>query len=242
MVSPAQLPATLRPAKWLAECIGTFTLVLIGCGAVLVGTRLPGSVPPLGVALAFGGVVATVIYSVGHISGAHLNPAVSLAFAALGRLRVAELCAYVVAQLVGACAAAYLLGFLVAELDPVAALGVTRAAEGVSLPALFVIEFVITALLMFVIAAVATDNRAVGELAGIAIGLWVFLAALVAGPLTGASMNPARSVGPALVAGHLEALWVYVAAPCLGAVVGAMLYRAIRCDAQVPPADGGACC
>jgi aquaporin NIP len=205
-----------------AEALGTFALVFFGAGAIMVAAD-GGAFGQLGIGLAFGLVIAAMVYALGHISGAHLNPAVSFAFA-LGRHFPWRLvCAYWVAQCLGATAAALLLR---ASLGDVANVGATTpsGSDGQS----FLWEIVLTFFLMLVIMAVATDTRAVGEAAAIAIGGTVALGALVGGPVSGASMNPARSLGPALAAGELGALWIYLLAPLLGAALGAVAYQLLR--------------
>jgi MIP family channel proteins len=202
----------------IAEFIGTFVLVFAGCGAIAVGT-----LSPAGVAVVFGLAVAVMIYAVGHLSGAHLNPAVSIGFAIGGHFAWARTVGYVLAQLAGAVVAA---ASLRAALGPTALLGVTQPA-GSQMQAL-AFEFVLTFVLMFVITAVATDARAVGEAAALAIGAAVALGALVGGPVSGASMNPARSFGPALVAGDFGSFWVYVVGPIAGSIAAATVYRYLR--------------
>ena len=200
-----------------AEFLGTFALVFFGCGAIANG------LPPTSVALAFGLVIAVMIYALGHISGAHFNPAVSIGFAIGRHLPWSKVAAYAAAQVVGATAAALVLR---ATLGPNADLGVTQPA-GSDLQS-FVWEVILTFFLMVVITAVATDIRAVGQAAALAIGGTVALGALVGGPISGASMNPARSIGPAVVSGDLAHLWIYIAAPIVGAVLGALAYRSLR--------------
>jgi MIP family channel proteins len=207
-----------------AELVGTFALVFAGCGAVMVEAKT-GALGHVGVAITFGLVIMAMIYAVGHISGAHLNPAVSLAFALNRHFPWTKLLGYWAAQLAGAFAAAALLR---ASLGNIAHVGATlpSGSERQS----FLWEVVLTFFLMFVIMAVATDTRAVGEAAAIAIGATVGLDAMFGGPISGASMNPARSIGPAFVSGDLHALWVYVAAPLVGAALGAAIYRFLRGD------------
>ena len=212
--------------KLLAEAVGTFALVFAGCGAVGVDALSGGAIGHIGVCAVFGLVVGVMIYATGHISGAHFNPAVTLAFASLGRHPWREVPAYIGAQVVAAIAASALLLVLLGS-----APGVTTYAGGLGQAA--GIEVVLTFFLMFVITAVATDEKASGHLAGVAIGGTVALGALVGGPLTGASMNPARSLGPALVAGELGQLPLYLLAPILGAVAGAWTYRACRSSTTV---------
>jgi aquaporin NIP len=207
-----------------AEAIGVFALVFAGCGAIVTEAEHPGSLGVVGIALVFGLVVMAMVYATGHLSGAHLNPAVTLAFVLSRHFPGREALAYVAAQLLGALAAAALLA-AVWPSQP-AALGTTMPTVGVG--SAFVYEVVLTAFLMFVIMAVATDTRAVGAGAAIAIGGTVGLDALFGGPVTGASMNPARSLGPALVTGNLQDLWLYLTAPVLGAAIGALAYQAIR--------------
>jgi aquaporin NIP len=205
-----------------AEALGTFTLVFGGAGAIMVDSKT-GALGNVGVALAFGLAIMTMVYALGQVSGAHFNPAVSLAFALTRGFPGSRVPAYWAAQVSGALAAAFVLR---ASLGDVAEVGATEpsGSDGQA----FLWEVVLTFLLMLVIAAVATDSRAVGEPAAIAIGGTVALGALVGGPVSGASMNPARSLGPAVAAGELEALWIYLAAPLLGASLGALAYRVIR--------------
>jgi len=187
------------------------------------------------VLLAFGLVIAVMVYALGHISGAHFNPAVSIAFALGRHAPWPRTAAYVVAQVIGATAGAIALR---ATLGSDADLGVTHPA-GSDLQS-FVWEAILTFVLMLVITAVATDVRAVGQAAALAIGGTVALGSLVGGPVSGASMNPARSIGPAIVAGDLVGLWIYIAAPIAGAVAGVLVYGRLRLrPAAEPPRDPG---
>ncbi|MBL8843910.1 MAG: aquaporin [Planctomycetes bacterium] len=206
-----------------AEAFGTFCLVAAGTGAIVVDGATGGAIGHLGIALAFGLVVVAMIEAVGDRSGAHLNPAVSLGFACAGRFPWREVAPYAAGQLVGALAASALLR-LAFPAD--ATLGATLPAFGHA--ASLAIELLITFLLMVVILSVAHGAKERGTSSALAIGSFVFLAALIAGPLTGASMNPARSLGPALVTGRLEAAWLYVAAPCIGALLAAPCCRWLR--------------
>ena len=205
---------------YLAEFIGTFALVFFGCGAIADG------LPPTAVALAFGLAIAVMVYALGHISGAHFNPAVSIGFAIGGHLRWRCAVTYAGAQVTGAIAGAFLLHLTLA---PGARLGVTQPG-GSDLQA-FAWESVLTFFLMLVITAVATDERAVGNAAALAIGGTVALGALVGGSISGASMNPARSLGPALVSGELGSLWIYLSAPILGSTAATLVYRYLRAPA-----------
>ena len=202
-----------------AECIGTFGLVFIAAGAAMVDEVSGGSLGLVGNALASGLVVAAMVYATGHISGAHINPAVTLAFALVRRISLRDAGVYWAAQMVGAVLAASVLRLLLGKvgimgghaitIDPVQAVGV---------------EIVLTFLLMFVIMAVATDKRAVGRAAALAIGATVTFDILVGGPLTGGSMNPARTTGPAILAVNWQDLWVYWVGPPVGAALAAFLY------------------
>ena len=205
-----------------AEAIGTFTLVFAGAGAVMVNAKTH-ALGQVGIAITFGLVIAAMIYAVGHISGAHLNPAVSFAFALTRHFPWTRVGAYWAAQLAGALAAAVLLRALLGDVGNVGAT-LPSGSDGQS----FVWEIVLTFFLMFVVVAVATDTRAVGEAAALAIGGTVGLDAMFGGPISGASMNPARSLGPGLVAGELSTLWIYLVAPPLGAALGALAYQLIR--------------
>ena len=205
-----------------AEALGTFALVFFGAGAIMVETDTE-ALGQLGVALAFGLAITTMIYALGHVSGAHFNPAVSLGFALSRHFPWSRVAAYWVAQVLGATGAALLLR---ASLGDVANVGATLPSG--SDRQAFLWEVVLTFFLMLVIMAVATDTRAVGEAAALAVGGTVALGALVGGPVSGASMNPARSLGPALVSGELEALWVYLLAPLVGASLGTVVYQFLR--------------
>lgn len=206
-----------------AEFIGTFTLVFAGCGSIMVAERFPGTLTHGGISVIFGLSVAVMIYTVGHISGAHFNPAVTLAFAAARHFPPARVLNYWAAQFTGAIAAIGLLKILL----PVGqAYGATKPSVN-ALQAL-AWEGILTFFLMFVIMAVATDTKAEGTMAGAAIGGTVMLAAWMGGPVTGASMNPARSLAPAFFEGTLDSLWIYIVGPCLGAVLAALLYETIR--------------
>ena len=214
------------PNALAAEAIGTFALVFAGCGAVMVEAKT-GALGHAGVAVTFGLVIMVMIYAVGHVSGAHFNPAVSFAFALTRHFPWPRAAAYWTAQAAGALAAAAILR---GSLGDVANVGATlpSGSNGQS----FLWEAVLTFFLMFVIMAVATDTRAVGEAAAIAIGGTVALDALFGGQISGASMNPARSLGPALLSGEVGTLWIYVLAPLLGAAVGALAYQLVRGERQ----------
>jgi MIP family channel proteins len=215
----------LGPAggRYAAEFIGTFALVFAGPGAAVINAYTHGGVTPLGVGLAFGLVVGSMVYAIGHISGAHINPAVTLAFTLTRHFPRRDVPGYLAAQFAGAAAASLVTKGLYGD---TAHLGASLPTHGAAQAV--VLEGLLTFLLMFVIMAVATDVRAVGEAAAIAIGGYVALSATFAGPIAGASMNPARSFGPALVSNDWTAWWVYWVGPIVGAVAGALCYQFIR--------------
>jgi aquaporin NIP len=206
----------------LAEAVGTFALVFAGCGAIMVDST-SHALGHVGVAISFGLVIMVMIYALGHISGAHFNPGVTFAFALTRHFPWPRVGVYWAAQLAGALAAALVLR---GSLGDVAHVGATLPAG--SNGQAFLWEGVLTFFLMFVIMAVATDTRAVGEAAAIAIGGTVGLDAMFGGPVTGASMNPARSLAPAIAGGDFSSIWVYIAAPLLGAAVAAVTYQFLR--------------
>ena len=219
--------------RCVAEAFATFALVFAGCGAIVVNSERGGSLGAAGIAVSFGLVIMVMIYATGHVSGAHINPAVTIAFAATRHFPRREALAYIPAQLAGAVAAAATLR--IAWEGTPANLGATVPSVGVGAGLLY--EFVMTALLMFVIMAVATDTRAVGAAAAIAIGGTVALDALFGGGVTGASMNPARSFGPALLASEWTEFWIYLVAPVTGAMAGAWLYGRVRQPSVVTVVD-----
>jgi len=213
-------------APYGAELIGTFTLVFAGCGAIVIDSTTHGSLTHVGVAASFGLVIAVMIYATGHISGAHMNPAVTTTFALTRHFPLKKVPLYWMAQLTGATLGALLLRCLFGN---VAHLGTTlpSGSNGQSL----VLEAVMSGILMFVIMAVATDSRAVGQAAALAVGGTVMLDAMFGGPISGASMNPARSFGPAAASGTWSHLWIYLLGPMVGALVGGYLYQLVRGEA-----------
>jgi aquaporin Z len=217
LVSAYQIP--WREA--LAEGIGTFILVFAGTGAVMVNADSGGTITHLGVSFVFGAVVAALIYALGHISGAHFNPAVTLAFWTSGFFSKSKVLPYILAQIIGAIAASTLL---LISLGNMANLGATLPLNGNWFQSL-VLETVLTFILMLVILGSGLDRRAHIGFAGLAIGLTVGLEAAFMGPITGASMNPARSFGPALIAGIWQHQWVYWLAPIWGAQLAVIVYR-----------------
>lgn len=210
--------------KFLSELLGTFGLVFTGCGAVVVNEISGGAIGHLGICTIFGLVVMAMVYSFGDVSGAHINPAVTIAFWLSGRFPLKEVGPYVLAQCIGAVLASILLIYLFP--NDTTSLGATLVSGAILQS--FVFELVITFILMLTIIMVATGSKEVGTLAGIAIGAIVAVLALLAGPITGASMNPARSLGPALISGNLTDLWVYIVAPIIGAALSVPVSNVLK--------------
>lgn len=221
--------------KALAEFIGTFALVFAGCGSVMLLERIPGAISPSAIPAVFGLIVACMIYAVGHISGAHFNPAVTLAFSIARHFPKRELPVYWLAQFGGAVLASAVLSLL---LPPGTTYGATVPKVGLAQS--LGIEILLSFFLMFVVIAVATDTRAEGTMAGVAIGGVVAVCAYVGGPLTGASMNPARSLGPAFFENAFGSLWIYFVGPAIGMALAAVTYEWIRCHPDKNDAKG--CC
>ncbi len=211
--------------KYVAEILGTFALVFCGTGAIIVNQEAAGVVSHPGVAFTFGLIVMVMIYALGPVSGAHLNPAVTIAFAAAKRFPLKEVAPYLLSQIAGAFLASFLLHFLFPAND---LLGTTQPT-GLEMQS-FILELVLTFFLMLVIIQVATGSKEQGMFAGLAIGSTVLLEAMFAGPICGASMNPARSLAPAIVSGHPEHLWIYLAAPIVGAILAVVVWRFISSD------------
>jgi aquaporin Z len=217
--------------RYVTEFIATFILIFAGCGAIIVET-LTGSLGHAGVALTWGFIVVALIYTFGHVSGAHMNPAVTISFTAMKEFDKKDTIPYIIAQVLGAIFACVLLYLIfLEEAKSMAEL----AYLGASLPRgsnlqLFVMEFILTFILMLVICGSAVHGKAIKSFAGLAIGLTVGLEAMFAGPITMASMNPARSIGPALVSGNIETLWLYIIATILGAIVAGFIFtKFIKC-------------
>jgi len=209
--------------KFICEFIGTYFLVFAGTGAIVINDVGGGSITHVGIAITFGLIVLAMIYTIGDISGAHLNPAVTLGFFAARRFPAREVAPYILSQCAGAVVASLTLRFLFPS----------HQTLGCTLPAgtagqSFVLEVILTFLLMFVILGVSTGAREKGITAGIAVGAVIALEAMFAGPICGASMNPARSLAPGVVSGHLEHLWVYLTAPVLGALLTVPFCMALR--------------
>ncbi|KAL0554962.1 hypothetical protein IC582_008893 [Cucumis melo] len=209
--------------KLVAEVIATYLLVFVSCGVAALSGSDEQEVSKLGASITCGLIVTVMIYAVGHISGAHMNPAVTIAFAAVRRFPWKQVPLYAAAQLSGATSAAFTLRIL---LDPIQDLG-TTSPHGPALKAL-VMEIVVSFCMMFVTSAVATDTKAIGELGGIAVGSAVCISSIFAGPISGGSMNPARSIGPAIASSRYEGIWVYMIGPITGTLLAAFSYNFIR--------------
>ena len=209
--------------RYIAEFIGTFALVFCGTGAIIVNEVAGGTITHVGISLTFGLIVMVMIYTIGDISGAHINPAVTLGFWSAGRFPIREVLPFLTAQFAGAILASIILRFLFPN----------SLCLGATIPVVpnmqtFVIEVILTFFLMFVIISVSTGSKEKGITAGIAIGSVIALASLFAGPITGASMNPARSFAPALISNNFSSLPVYLIAPFLGAYLGILGCKSIR--------------
>lgn len=206
--------------KYVAEFLGTFALLFCGTGAIVINQESAGAISHVGIAITFGLIVMAMIYTLGDISGAHLNPAVTIAFTLAGRFPLKNVLPYVVSQLAGAFLASGLLRYLFPANDT---LGATLPS-GAPVQSL-IFEFILTYFLMLVIIHVATGSKEQGMFAGLAIGSTVLLEAMFAGPICGASMNPCRSISPAIISGHTEHLWLYVVAPILGAALAVPTWK-----------------
>jgi len=211
-----------------AEVLGTFALVFAGTGAIVVNDVSGGTVSHVGIALTFGLIVLAMVYALGDVSGAHLNPAVTLGFFAARRFEGRWVAPYIVSQCAGAILASLALRLMFPTNATLATLPAGDALQS------FVLEFLLTFLLLFVILSVSTGSKEKGVLAGVAVGSVIALEALFAGPISGASMNPARSLAPALVSLRLDSLWVYLTAPVLGGCAGVLACRCVQ--------DPGCCC
>ncbi len=209
--------------KYIAELIGTFALVFCGTGAIVINQQTDGAVTHVGIAITFGLIVMAMIYTLGSTSGAHLNPAVTIAFTLAKRFKLKQVLPYIIAQLAGAILASLILKYLFPTNET---LGATLPA-GTALQS-FILEFILTFFLMLVIINVATGSKEQGMFAGLAIGSTVLLEAMFAGPISGASMNPARSLSPAIVSGHTEHLWIYIVATVSGAALAIPVWKFIN--------------
>lgn len=226
------------PEQYLCEFIGTFFLVFFGCGSIILFKNNPAAMPVFMIPVIFGLIVCAMIYAVGHISGAHFNPAVTIGFWSIKKFPTYKLAGYIFSQLAGASLAGLFHLLIWGSFDHMFGATILHITVAQAL----LVEFLATFMLMFVITSVATDSRAQGELAGIAIGIAVALCAFLFGPLTGASMNPARSFGPAMWSSYVEGLWIYFLAPIAGAVCAAIVYNKLRCYKESDQSNDHGCC
>ena len=209
--------------KYIAELIGTFALVFCGTGAIIIDQQTNGQVGHIGVAITFGLIVTAMIYAFGGTSGAHLNPAVTIAFSLASLFPKKEILPYIAAQITGAFIATVLLKLLFP----------TNINLGATIPAgpnlqSFILEIILTFILMLIILFTSQGSKETGTMAGLAIGGTVLLEAMFAGPICGASMNPARSLSPAIVSGNITTLWIYLTAPVLGAIIATFAWKYIK--------------
>ena len=209
--------------KWLAEFIGTFAVVFCGTGAIIINQEAGGAVTHVGIAITFGLIVMAMIYTLGDISGAHMNPAVTIAFTIAKRFPLQQVLPYIISQFIGAFLASITLHYLFP----------LNGTLGATIPAgsaiqSFILEFILSFFLMLVIINVANGSKEQGMFAGLAIGSTVLLEALFAGPISGASMNPVRSISPAIVSNNCEHLWIYIVAPIAGTAFAIPIYKILQ--------------
>ncbi|KAI3808477.1 hypothetical protein L1987_24428 [Smallanthus sonchifolius] len=210
--------------KFLAELIGTYCVIFAGCGSVAVNKLYGGTVTFPGVCVTWGLIVMAMIYTVGHVSGAHFNPAVTITLSLLGLCPFKEVAFYILSQLLGSILASGTLA-LIMNVTPDGFFGTTPAGSTVQS---FVVEIVITFILMFVISGASNDDRAIKKHGGIVVGMTIMLNVFVGGPISGASMNPARSLGPAIVLLKFKGIWAYIFGPIIGAVIGGFVYKLLK--------------
>lgn len=213
--------------KYYAEIIGTFALIFCGCGAMTVNEITNGSISHVGVAATWGLIVMTMIYAFGEISGAHFNPAVTIGFAYAKKFAWKEVPKYIIAQAIGAILASFLLWYLFPNSQ---FLGETTPADGYPPFKAAIIEFLLTFFLMVVIMNISTGSKEIGTMAAIAVGGVILLEAMFAGPITKASMNPIRSIAPAIFTGNFQHLWLYILAPILGAITAVSSCKLVKDD------------
>ncbi|KAM6570540.1 hypothetical protein CsatB_018525 [Cannabis sativa] len=211
--------------KLLGELLGTYFMIFAGCGSVAVNLNFDKIVTFPGICITWGLVVMVNVYALGHISGAHFNPAVTIAFASVNKFPIKQVPAYIISQVVGSTLACGTLRLMFSGKGEDHFLGTMPAGSNIQS---FVAEYIVTFYLLFAISGICLDDRAIGQLGGIAVGFTVLLNVLVAGPISGASMNPARSLGPAIVWNQFKGFWIYVVAPILGAISGVWAYNLLR--------------
>jgi len=211
--------------KLFSEFIGTFILVFVGTGSVVVNS-LSGSLGLVGISISFGLVVIVLIYTFGHISGAHFNPAVTIALALAEKFEKKDILPYILIQISGAITASFVLFIIFQEENKdLALLGATMPSG--SWYQSFILEFILTFILMLIIFGTAVNQKAYNNIAGLSIGITVLFGVMIGGPISGASMNPARSIGPAIVSGSFEYLWIYIIATTLGAIASVYVYKKV---------------
>ncbi|KAH9675534.1 putative aquaporin NIP4-1 [Citrus sinensis] len=220
-------PSCLSHSFMIAELIGTYFIIFAGCGAVAVD-KIYGKVTFPGVCVTWGLIVMVMIYSLAHISGAHFNPAVTIALAIFRQFKRRQVPLYIVAQVVGSLLASGTLSLML-DVTPQAYFGTVPVGSNAQS---FVAEIIISFLLMFVISGAVTDDRAIGQFGGVAVGMTIMLNVFVAGPISGASMNPARSIGPAIVKHKFRGIWLYIIGPVIGTVTGGFAYNLIKIHRQ----------
>ncbi|OIW02382.1 hypothetical protein TanjilG_04975 [Lupinus angustifolius] len=229
---PEHSPSTIQKA--IAEFVGTYILIFAGCGAALINETLPLTI--VGIAMVAGLALTVAIYSVGHVSGGHFNPAVTIALATVRKIQLKLVPIYVLCQFMSATLAIFTLKVLYHDKVDIG-VTVTQFTSSTSHLEALVWEFIITSILVLTICGVATDHRGSKDLAGAAIGISVLINVIIAGPITGASMNPARSLGPAIVSGVYKNIWVYLIGPTLGAIFATVLYKFLRVSKPAKPED-----
>ena len=213
--------------RYISEFIGTFAMVFCGCGAMTINEITGGSITPVGVAITWGLIVMAMIYAFGEISGAHFNPAVTFGFAYAKKFPWKEVPKYIIIQILAAFIACLVLWILFPESE---SFGHTYPAEGFAPYKAFILELLLTFFLMLVIINVSTGSKEIGTMAAVAVGGVILLEAMFAGPMTKASMNPARSIGPAIVSGNYQDLWLYLTAPFIGAFLAVASCKLVKDD------------
>ncbi|KAK1410371.1 hypothetical protein QVD17_36907 [Tagetes erecta] len=210
--------------KMLAEFIGTFCIIFIGCGSVVVNKLYGGIVTFPGICVTWGLIVMTMIYTVGHVSGAHFNPAVTISLYLLGLCPSEEVAFYILSQVLGSLFGSGTLT-MIFSVTPEAYFGTMPSGSAIQS---FVVEIIITFILMFIVSGATIDHRAIKKQGGIVVGMTIIMNVFVAGPISGASMNPARSLGPAIVKLKFKAIWVYICGPIIGAAMGGLVYKLLK--------------
>ncbi len=210
---------------YLSEFIGTFFLVFIGTGAIIINKIDSNSLGDLGVSFAFGFIIFIMVYVFGNISGAHFNPAVTIALGFIGKFKRSEILPYIISQIFGAIVGSGLLRLMFGNINSMGSTNPSYNIKNSPVMVSFIVEFVFTFLLMYVIMKVTNNSEKDDSIGAIAIGLTIFIGALVAGPISGGSFNPARSIGPAIVSGNYRGIWIYIIAPIVAAIIAGITYN-----------------